>query len=382
MIRSLTTKCLECLPQVSWALATCLWLVSAGSFLQAQTIDDFEGAKDTAFNGKWLAWGDSELRQAATGLIGPGYDSDTSRRLVQKKGQWWGVVAQKVFDSVVDISDYASLQFWWRSDYDDAVRSLDVNLVFANAAGAEVIYSLKESLEPKLQQGFASWTLLTIPLVETHFDVELRGDFDLTRLQRLEILIRNNGAPANEKRTVYFDNLTLREATAAPTATESDEVRVYVAEAVDNNRLDGDEAYPAPKELHMDALYRDWAARFPNAELSDPEADYDLDGCSNRKEWLFATDPTDAEACEPIILTLDEGLGAFTYTRRAQMGDRLTYSIWFTRNMQVEDWAEDKAAMQEVEATNAADVETVQVALGPTVLVDAGVYVQVRAHIR
>jgi hypothetical protein len=71
--------------------------------------------------------------------------------------------------------------------------------------------------------------------------------------------------------------------------------------------------------------YAQWAAEYPDDDLSDPSADNDGDGVTNFGEYAFGLDPTRAASANPFTDITELKRGQFTYTRRASSG--LTYTF-------------------------------------------------------
>jgi len=62
--------------------------------------------------------------------------------------------------------------------------------------------------------------------------------------------------------------------------------------------------------------YTTWAAGYPGANLTAPNADGDGDGLSNNEERLWGLDPTKGGSVSPFVNPLNATSGTFTYTRR------------------------------------------------------------------
>jgi arylsulfatase A-like enzyme len=62
--------------------------------------------------------------------------------------------------------------------------------------------------------------------------------------------------------------------------------------------------------------YETWALDYPEADLSNPAADFDNDGQTNDEERLWGLDPTDASDRNPVSILLDPTTRSFRYSRR------------------------------------------------------------------
>jgi hypothetical protein len=169
-------------------------------------VDDFDGNGDSALVGNWFFYGDVMGADGMGVTATKAYSAPHSRYFRQTEGQSWGVVLQKDLASVADVRSYSRLEFMWLSMDDDAERTLDINLAFGEGEEGS-IYSLKVDLEPSLNQSGGQWTQLSIHLVSASFDIEKFGAFDLSSLDKVEFLIRNNGQSEKILRTVYLDDI-------------------------------------------------------------------------------------------------------------------------------------------------------------------------------
>jgi len=124
--------------------------------------------------------------------------------------------------------------------------------------------------------------------------------------------------------------------------------------------------------------YKDWAAMWPGADLSDPDGDLDRDGRSNNDERIFGTDPTDGNSNDPVTFTVD-GNG-FSYTRRDNALTGLNFSIWTSTTLEAGSWSEDPGALQEEGEVEANSVESVSVTLSEPLRDEPRLFVQIRAE--
>jgi hypothetical protein len=112
--------------------------------------------------------------------------------------------------------------------------------------------------------------------------------------------------------------------------------------------------------------YDTWAANFPGADLSDPDADLDGDGLSNNEERAWGLDPTTGSPTTAIRTPLDPAIGTFTYTRRDPALSGLSYGLWTSTDMV--NWTQDTGATQTPGTTDAMGVQLVTVAPSPGLL--------------
>jgi hypothetical protein len=119
-----------------------------------------------------------------------------------------------------------------------------------------------------------------------------------------------------------------------------------------------------------------WAARFPGANLSDPNADFDGDKLSNNYERIWGLNPTNATSLNMFQSTAGLKTGSFSYTRRTQALTGLRYSVWTSTNLT--SWAQDSGAIQ-TPAAPVAEVETVTVTLSSALLAQPRLFVKMRA---
>lgn len=122
--------------------------------------------------------------------------------------------------------------------------------------------------------------------------------------------------------------------------------------------------------------YDDWADKYPGADLSDPDADFDGDGLTNNEERAWGLDPTSAASINPYAIPLSAN-GTFSYTRRDPALSGFTYTVWTSTDLQV--WTEDTSAGQVPDTPDGNEVETVAVTLSPGAVDVPKLFIQVRA---
>jgi hypothetical protein len=122
--------------------------------------------------------------------------------------------------------------------------------------------------------------------------------------------------------------------------------------------------------------YLVWAAHWPGANLSDPNADFDGDGQPNDHERIWGLNPTNAASRNPFTSTSNLAAGNFSYIRRSRSLTGLSYTVWTSTNLTT--WAQDTGAVQTPGAA-VAEVETVAVSLSPEQLTGPQLFVRVRA---
>jgi len=105
-----------------------------------------------------------------------------------------------------------------------------------------------------------------------------------------------------------------------------------------------------------------WAALYGDADLSDPQADFDGDGLSNFYEFAFGLDPTSGASVNPITdISELQADGIFSYTRNADSD--LSYTYWISTDLQ--DWGDEpvEALLEEAGEIDDDGVQTVVVVL-------------------
>jgi len=135
-------------------------------------------------------------------------------------------------------------------------------------------------------------------------------------------------------------------------------------------------------DLYFGGLYLDdyeaWAALWPEADLIDPNADFDGDGVTNDVERVFGLDPTSASSVSPLAFAPASGEGALTYTQRELGLTGMAISVWCSYDL--ESWFEDTGAVHAIPGSpNAYNVETVSLDLSPDLLTEERLFVQLRA---
>ena len=111
--------------------------------------------------------------------------------------------------------------------------------------------------------------------------------------------------------------------------------------------------------------YDDWAGESGFDLVEGPDGDDDGDGLTNKDEYAFGLDPTDASSVNPIAVPFDKSGGTFSYTRRDPAeGTNFTYAVWTSTDL--DDWTEDDTAVQTPGVTDGNGNQTVAVTLsGP-----------------
>lgn len=90
------------------------------------------------------------------------------------------------------------------------------------------------------------------------------------------------------------------------------------------------------------AEYVRWTAGYPGTDLTNPGADADGDGLTNRQEFAFGLNPSTGASVGPLIENLNQSNGTFTYTRNPASG--LAYTIWTSPDLHA--WNLDAGATQ------------------------------------
>jgi autotransporter-associated beta strand protein len=123
--------------------------------------------------------------------------------------------------------------------------------------------------------------------------------------------------------------------------------------------------------------YDTWASS--SGVVGGTAGDDDHDGLTNFAEYAFGLDPKSAASVQPITSQLNPVTGAFTYTRRKQALDGLTYTVWYTTDLKV-TWTQDTGATQTATAIPGTDKESVSVTLSPGLLNAPRLFLRLRAQ--
>lgn len=122
--------------------------------------------------------------------------------------------------------------------------------------------------------------------------------------------------------------------------------------------------------------YGAWASKFPLADLSDPNADYDGDGMTNDQERIFGLNPTTPSSVNPIVVPLNSAAGTLSFTRRDTALTGLDYSVWTSINLAT--WTLDGGATL-TPGSMVDEVETVAVQLSAALLSQPKLFVRIGA---
>ncbi len=105
--------------------------------------------------------------------------------------------------------------------------------------------------------------------------------------------------------------------------------------------------------------YALWAAGFPDADLSDPDADFDGDGLTNNEERIWGLDPTSGASVTPITSLPDPATGLFSYTRRLQSLTGIDYTYQWSDDLT--DWTDFTPASKSASGGNPVESVTVRI---------------------
>lgn len=124
----------------------------------------------------------------------------------------FGLIHIKDFEVDQDVSGYKSLEFWYFCEAADSERTLQVQLSFTNPLDPRIENLWNWRMPVTLAAGSNNWTKASINLTESQFErasERLEGnEFDLTRLNRIAVLILSNGA-SEVASPVYVDNIAV-----------------------------------------------------------------------------------------------------------------------------------------------------------------------------
>jgi len=124
--------------------------------------------------------------------------------------------------------------------------------------------------------------------------------------------------------------------------------------------------------------YLAWAANFPDADLSDPNADFDGDGLTNDQERIFGLDPTDPASVDPIVVPLDAATGTLSFTRRdPALTGILRYQVWYSTDLA--GWQTDDDAVLTPGAV-VDEVQTVAVKISDDLLDEPRLFLRISAE--
>jgi alpha-galactosidase len=123
--------------------------------------------------------------------------------------------------------------------------------------------------------------------------------------------------------------------------------------------------------------YANWAAGFPGANLTDPNADYDGDGRGNGYERVWGLNPTNAASNNPFTFNSSLASGNFSYTRRDPALTGLSYTVWTSPDLV--NWTQDAGAVQTAGPT-VNGVQTVSVTVSPGLLTGPRLFMRMRAQ--
>jgi hypothetical protein len=124
----------------------------------------------------------------------------------------WGMIYIRNLEANQDVSAYNVLEFWFYSEGNDSQRSIQIQLGFDNPTTPDSENTWNWEVPVSLSDGHQEWTKARVVLDSVYFakaSADKPGDaFDLTKLDRIGVLILNNGTNAASDE-VYVDNISL-----------------------------------------------------------------------------------------------------------------------------------------------------------------------------
>ena len=163
-------------------------------------VDDFDGNEGSPLTGNYVSFGAGVDSGLSNGTTDPARSETQSRYLIQEVGNSsWGVLAQKTFNTVADVSSYGGLSVWFYSETNSSTPKFSVELVTQGGT----TYVLKSDLEIPLDSAFNTWTRLFIPLFSSSF----QGDptLDFSQISQIKFIIRANGS--TELKKIFIDDI-------------------------------------------------------------------------------------------------------------------------------------------------------------------------------
>ena len=124
--------------------------------------------------------------------------------------------------------------------------------------------------------------------------------------------------------------------------------------------------------------YNSWGGPYGLTAGSEG-GDLDGDGLTNFQEYAFGLIPNSSSSVNPITVPLDKATKKFTYTRRKQAFTGMSYSVWYSGDLQ--SWTKDTGTTEGTPVPNG-DVETVEITLSslPGNPLPDKLFIQVRAQ--
>jgi hypothetical protein len=123
--------------------------------------------------------------------------------------------------------------------------------------------------------------------------------------------------------------------------------------------------------------YETWAAQWPDAELGDPDTDFNGDGMTNNEKRIWGLDPTSGASLQPVTAIPNPASLTITYTRRDPALTGMNFSVWTSTDL--DSWTHDASAVQTPATADAHHVEIVNVTLSIAPPEGGKLFIQVRA---
>ncbi len=149
------------------------------------------------YDGGGLASSEIDSQGKGTSYLVQNETGDTAREfVVDEAGLDLHYI--KLFDVAKDISNYDQLAFEYRSTVYDEMRTIQIQLRFANkeTPGVQNFWNWKSPVP--LSAGYSNWTRVFVDLSEMNFqlgvDWQPGCDFNLDKLEGIAVLILANGS--------------------------------------------------------------------------------------------------------------------------------------------------------------------------------------------
>lgn len=123
--------------------------------------------------------------------------------------------------------------------------------------------------------------------------------------------------------------------------------------------------------------YATWSAEYPDADLSDPEDDFDNDGLTNNEERIWGLDPTSGTSVNIYTAPFDASAGTFAYSRRNPSLSGASFAYVYSTTLAADGWLPLTPALEDARGTS--PVESVTVTLPASLLENTRLFVRIIA---
>ncbi|BCX46925.1 hypothetical protein HAHE_08330 [Haloferula helveola] len=337
---------------------------------EIEPIDTPPGPYDPTSEGGWYAgkqYDDCFLDEADWHPSGSGFSSITN-------------VADVLADFATHYPDWAAQGYeiagfvWWQGHWDGGEQGTGTASLYATRYEQNLV-NLINALRTEFNSPNAPFVVATVGFGGGTWDPGSSGD----TIFNAQMAVGNPtlypgfaGTVASVDTTGYWRDVSESPGGQGFHYNNNAETYTLVGDAMGRAMIDLLESGTTPDD------YDAWAAGYPGADLSDPNADFDNDGLNNDEERIWGLNPTSGQSPSPISVGLDAAVGTLSYTRRTPSLSGATFSYEWSTDLSPGGWTTFTPVSET--SDNGNPVETVEITLDAALLANPALFVRVVAN--